>query len=402
MLTKTLLATTYRQGKVYPFKLPTSKKNLELSERLICLFKESVGRNRVELEECLKGFNIKGVNPKTIQGLGKLLFDRSEFTENQKVDYPALRKAVFDRSASYWRNISKEEDLEYKDHQNRMIESLPEQYIALSQQSPNWLYGDNADNQKLCSFKDLTAEALIHRFNISQVQGVLLDTKRLRLKVNTRFDASLKQVFQLLKFFQLMFSVVDSNETEIIFEIDGPASVLENARSYGLEIANFFPAILLLNTSWEMEATIKRKGVIRDFKLTITSDNPYQTFYPSQKQWLNNKVEELVVRFNEKYGKKNILATCDNSIFPLSENRYLLPDLKIAKGDKVYYVEWIRYLSEAKLNRLKTRIKDLPKHYLFAIKGKRTKLSPLLKGIESRFLIYSSNLTANGLYKILT
>ena len=401
MLTKTLLQTTYRQGKVYPFKLPLTEKTLLLAERLISLFKTSTEGNRAEIEETLRSFNIKGINPKVIQGLGKLLFDRSEFTEYQKVDYPALRADVFDRSVEYWKQVSND-DIDYAAHKNEIINSLSDEHIALSKGSFNWLYGDISDNQKLCAFKDLTPEDLIHRFNISQVQGVLLNTRKLLLKVSTRFDASVKQVFQLLKFFQLMFSVEDCNEREITFEIDGPSSVLENARSYGLEIANFFPAILILNTAWEMEATVERSGVKRDFNLTIKSDNPYKTYYNSQKYWLNEKVEDLVQRFNQKYSDKKLVATCENTIFPLSGNRYLLPDIKITKGKKVYYIEWLRYLSPEKLERLKHIIPELPKQYVFAIKGKRAKLESLIAGVEDRFVIYATNLTANSLYKIVT
>lgn len=401
MLTKTLLQTTYRQGKVYPSKLSLTGKTLDLADRLILLFKNSVERNRAEIEDELKSFNIKGINPKVIQGLGKLLFDRSEFTENQKVDYPALRADIFNHSAEYWKNISNTE-IDYLDHKTEMINALSDDYIELSKGNFNWLYGDSSDNQKLCEFKDLTAQDLIHRYNISQVQGVLLNTRRLLLKVSTRFDASVKQVFQLLKFFQLMFSVVDCNEREITFEIDGPSSVLENARSYGLEIANFFPAILILNTEWEMEATVERSGVQRDFQLIVTSDNAYKTYYHSQKCWLNEKVEDLVQRFNQKYNDKKLVAGCENTIFPLSGNRYLLPDIKIIKGKKVYYIEWLRYLTPEKLDRLKRIIPELPKQYVFAIKGKRAKLDSLIAGVEDRFLIYATHLTANSLYKIVT
>lgn len=405
MLTKTLLLSTYRKGKIYPFKLALSEKNVELANRLIALFKTSIDRNRNEIDESIRGFNIKGVNPKVIQGLGKLLYDRSEFSEHQEVDYPSLRMDVFNRSAQYWRNVSAD-SIEYTVHQRNIIEMLPEDIQILSEGSPHWLYGDISDNQCLRSFKDLTPENLINRFNISQVQGVLLNTQTLRLKVSTRFDASVKQVFQMLKFFRLMFSVVDYNGREIVFEIDGPSSVLENARSYGLEIASFFPAVLILNTPWEMEAMVERKGVTRDFQLLITSDNPYKTFYQPQKLWLNDKVEELVSRFNEKYSEKSLKATCENTIFPLSGNRYLLPDIRIAgetqKSEKSYYIEWMRYLSPEKIERLKQLLPELPEHYLFAIKGKRSKLAPMIAGCEERFLIYTSNLTANSLYKIIT
>lgn len=402
MLTGPLLITRFRNGKVFPHQLPTNPSNLKLSSELIGLFKQSSGQRRCEIEEQVRGCNLEKVNPKVIQGLSQILFNRCCFSHASQEDPQEIREKVFSTSAEYWKGeVSELSD--FTKHKKEILDQLHINSEEKVNHTESWLFGDISGNQRLNSFEELTPQKLIHRFNIEQVQGILLHVVRLELKIDRQHDVAFRQVMQMMKFFRLMFEVTHQDKDWISFRIDGPGSVLENRRSYGLEIAQFFPAVLLLSSSWYLAADLKIPHRTRQFLLEISHDNPYQTFYTTKRFWLNQKITDLVARFNEKFAE-SWQADMQQTILSLKNNRYLLPDfliktvVKTGKMDE-FMVEWVQYLSDSKIQRMKQILPELPSNYIFAVKGKKGKLKNLVDTLGDHLLLFSKELTAPALKK---
>lgn len=405
MLKRQQLITTYRDGVARPYVLKPNSKHLDLSDNLITLFCDSIGRRHFEIEEHIKGFNIEKLNPKVIQGLAELLYKRSAFDDDGAANSMALRSKLFSASATYWKNTTGNYGSALQ-HRANILKTAAGQSTIPENIKEHQLFGDIASNQALIDFKPITSEQLIHRFNIAQVQGLLLYSRSLELKVHRRISPALKQLMQMMKFFRLMFDLKQINSDWFTLQIDGPAAVLENSRSYGLEIAQFFPAILLLEVPWLLTARLKVPNRRRIFTLEISEDNPYQSHFKKQNVWTHDKTLALLNRFNEKYGPQHHAVT-DPEIIPLRDNRYLLPDFTISSKKKTdnegkgsqMRVEWIHYPSDAKLKWLRQVKAQLPEDYVFAVKGKKDKMKSLMNTMEKHLLLYTKELTAPAIFK---
>lgn len=404
MLSKQRLITTFRDGKARPFFLKVNSKHVELATSLVNLFQDSLGRRRFEMDERIKSFNIEKVNPKVILGLADLLFKRSSFDDLSNSNAVENRQQIFSAAAGYWKKITESTPSFHQHRENILkatqLDSLPD---TINEQQ---LFGDIPANQILNSFDAIQPEKLIHRFNIAQVQGLFLNSQNLELRIFRRRNAAFKQMMQMMKFFRLMFELNTVENDWITLSIDGPGAILDNSRSYGLEIAQFFPAVLLLDVPWQLTARLKIPNRRRIFTLEITEDNPYQSHYQARNFWTHEKTNLLLDRFNKKNAAA-YRASSDQEIIPLKDNQYLLPDFSVTAVDadgresKKHRMrfEWIHYQSSAKLEWIRRIQPQLPDNYVFAVKGKPEKLRRLIKTMGNHLLLYANNLTAPAIVK---
>ncbi len=400
MLSRQRLITSFRNGIARPFFLKINKKHLELADSLIHLFQDSNGRRRFEIEEQISTFNIEKINPKVVQGLSELLYKRSSFGDPGAVNAVEIRKQLFTASANYWKKLDDNQS-DILQHRKNILSASQLSPIESGTIEEHQLFGDIPANQKLTEFEPIQADALIHRFNIAQVQGLLLHARSLEVTINRQHGPALKQLMQMLKFFRLMFELTERDHDWITMKIDGPGAVLENSRSYGMEIAQFFPAVLLLTVPWRLTTQLKVPNRRRIFSLEITDDNSFCSHFQAQNTWTHEKTVILLNRFNEKYAATH-KADSDREIIQLRDNRYLLPDFSVCdvnENKEHMQVEWIHYPSEGKLKWLRNVRTQLPENYVFAIKGKREKLKPLIKSMGRHLLVYTKDLTAPAIMK---
>ena len=399
MLSKTELITYYRHNKAFPFKLPANKQNLSLALELVRIFESSRNKHRYEIDAEIKKLSGAKTNSKVIMGLAKILTQHSTFSSWATEDPFILRERIFSAAAEYWKRQSQPKK-DFREHKNSILSGLGYHQPKIIRQTDSWLYGDIADNQVLDEFDSLTPLELIDRYNIEQVRGTLINATSLELNITVDQEATFRQVLRMLKFFGLMFQVTSHQGRKLIIQIDGTASILENSKAYGIEIANLFPAILLLKKSWTMTANINRLQHKKHFILEISSENDYKTYYRSQGIWHQEVLLRLIERFNEKYS--NAQAIIEKKVVPLKRNRYLLPDIILKKNPgKEIFVEWLPYLSSFKLQWLKSVFAELPENYYFVVKGKKDALVKLPEACRERLFTYRKDLTAPLLMRVL-
>lgn len=261
MLTKPLISATCRNGAIYPRFVTATPQNLSLCGQLLDIYREAAQTQRPlgELEEYLKPVVTDAQNPRFVQALRKLLDDRCEFSSLSQLDFPALRRELFQASANLLKNDEPlPRDLSW---QSRLKAICPENALLQSGQ----LYGDLPENDCLLKFDEPTAEQLLERYNTGIVQAILMNAKSMRIQIGSEDAARLRRLCQYLRFFQLLADVrnleVESPESGqenlrwLEMEVDGPASILEQGRKYGLQLATFFPAVCTMKR-WRLEAQI--------------------------------------------------------------------------------------------------------------------------------------------------
>lgn len=117
------------------------------------------------------------------------------------------------------------------------------------------LYADLTQNQPMLSFKPPTPEALLHRYNLSQAQGVLYRASDIVITAYRNDPGEYKLLFRYLKLFGLMSYIEGDADTGFTITIDGPASLFKPSTRHGTDLAKFLPALLHVSR-WRMEATL--------------------------------------------------------------------------------------------------------------------------------------------------
>ena len=255
MLTKDLLRYRTQNGQILPqFVNPADHRLLGIAEQLIAVFEESPDKPRATLLESSK--HIIDSTPGTLivkRGLEKLLLDRTEFDTTPNEALIAFRQKLFTETS---RLLSQETFENYADYQGKVLaESQPAIASTDSEDLTAKLYADLPSNQQVLTFKTLSAEHLLHRYNTAQVQGLLLHSNSLTLKLADAMTAELRQLFKYLRFNQLL-STIRKEEERYQITVDGPLNLFYKTKRYGMNLANFFVAVLH-QPKWELTAEIQ-------------------------------------------------------------------------------------------------------------------------------------------------
>ena len=259
MLTKDLLRYKIQNGQIHPqFINPTDTTLLAIAEQLIAVFEKSSDTSRATLLETSKHIvdSTPGA-PVVKRGLEKLLLDRTEFDTTPNEELIAFRQKLFMETS---RLLSQEQFENYADYQRKVSGTMAE--APRSEVAPiegedlaAKLYGDLPSCQPVLAFKTLSAEHLLHRYNAAQVQGLLLHSNSLTLKLADSMTAELRQLFKYLRFNQLL-STIRKEEERYQITVDGPLNLFYKTKRYGMNLANFFIAVLH-QPRWELTAEIQ-------------------------------------------------------------------------------------------------------------------------------------------------
>ena len=110
--------------------------------------------------------------------------------------------------------------------------------------------------QVLETFGQPSAEELVGRYNVAQVQGVLYAARELVVELGQ--EADLRLVFHYVKLMDLIYRLEPADRGHRLY-LDGPLSLFGSTRKYGLRLAKFLPG-LLLTAPWSLSANVDWRG----------------------------------------------------------------------------------------------------------------------------------------------
>ncbi|MGL5509294.1 MAG: DUF790 family protein, partial [Microcoleaceae cyanobacterium] len=183
------------------------------------------------------------------------------------------------------------------------------------------LYADLQENRILTEFQAPTPEALIHRYNLSQVQGIFYQASEIKINAYRNDPGEYKLLFRYLKLFQLMTYIEGDAEHGFTLTIDGPFSLFKPSTRYGLAIAKMLPALLHV-TKWSLQAILQRKdqytGTRKTGKFTLTDNCDLVSHYPPGKPYDSM----LEAAFAERWEK---LVSNGQTVWQLEREVDLIP-----------------------------------------------------------------------------
>ena len=323
MLTKDLLQYKIQNGQIHPqFVNPTDNQLLAIAEQLIAIFEASLNESRAMLLESSKHIIDSTPGPPIVKrGLEKLLLDRTEFDTAPNEELIAFRHNLFTETS---RLLSQEQFEDYADYQRKVLQITADKSPMEQTELSARLYADLPSSQPVLTFNTLSAERLLHRYNTAQVQGLLLHCNTLTLKLADSMTAELRQLFKYLRFNQLLSTIrKDGKLYEIT--VDGPLNLFYKTKRYGMNLANFFVAVLH-QPKWELAAEIqfrnkRRSGLSLDESCGIKPiSQQFLAYIPEDIQlfqkMLENKTDDWQIRPGSQF-------------LPLTGDFYCFPDYQL-------------------------------------------------------------------------
>ena len=252
MLKKNMLRFDLRNQKLYPRFLDSQNKIWQnIATELITLYETGCGSSREELIELVEPILNAARSPLIAKGLNKLLLDRCTFQEVE-VELELFRFKVFTIAAQRFCQHEPGGMNNLETYRKRVADSVAMESDALSSR----LYSDLPDRHVLLSFKRIKPEQLLHRYNMAQAQGPLYWADGLTIEIEEPDVGKRRKFFQRLKFFRLLARLFQTQAGKFSIQLDGPLSLFDSSRAYGIQLACFLPSVCALNR-WSIQANVR-------------------------------------------------------------------------------------------------------------------------------------------------
>jgi predicted nuclease of restriction endonuclease-like RecB superfamily len=269
---------------------------------------------------------------KLTKGLNKIILDRCEFSQAEEHDYPERRKEIFLKAAK----LLKKGFESYEAYYDEIITDNNAGRFASGD-----IFADLPENETLSKFKLIFPRELLERYNCAQVQSLLFNASEMEIKVSASEPAKLRRLFKYLKFFRLLADIERlktpaKDKTQVMsMSISGPASMFENSRKYGLQLASFFPALCAMD-KWQLKADVKLGNKI--YRLNLDESSNLVSHYHNFSAYIPEEVIMFHRLFKEKVDDWQIIG--DTPFMKGKKQEVIFPDLNFQNNDgKIIHLE---------------------------------------------------------------
>lgn len=261
-----------------------------LCRAMLAVFREGARTavTREELEERLEPLlKSSPALAKVAAGLAKLLTDHSEFAvRNAPENCAGLRRKLLERAGTLLRNPP----ADYELYRKTVLRGTPQELD---------FYGDLPDYESLVAAPAWTPEELLNRYNIALVQAVLLYAGSVELTLEAATPMELRKFMRRLKFFRLLAEVRKLSGSRVRLTVSGPGAIFGENRKYGLQLASFFPAVLLMK-AWRLRAEVSlREGPTESLSLS-PEKCPCRSYFQRWSTFVPEEVALFLRSFQEE------------------------------------------------------------------------------------------------------
>ncbi len=298
MLTADLVVARVVKGEVRPrYVRADDAAAQELAAQMVALYAEHVGRTREALDGALAALLGEGTDFLFHRGLAKLLADRADFEVQAPCDPAALRRRVFEEAARVHPAVLVADEVHRVTRDDVIARVAAEMGVAADAVT-HAMYADLEDAHVMTRGPDLTAEALLARYNVALAQAVLLRATAMTVHLAPGDPARYRQLFRYVKFYRLMHAVTGDGRRGYAVRLDGPMSLFQQSQKYGLQLAEFLPALLLCE-GWRVEADVRWGPQKRPLLLRLSPELGLVSHYPDRGVYVTREEQHLADRIAE-------------------------------------------------------------------------------------------------------
>ncbi|PZO46730.1 MAG: hypothetical protein DCF15_19905 [Phormidesmis priestleyi] len=332
----------YSGDSLIPKKLALKPANLATAQTAIALFQSAVSKTQGHLDQQLQILEGEDTDYRIKRGLAHLLRNSfSTFEIVSPLDPDVLRDRLFTLAATTTPSPAAAQT-----HLQTLAAQLSQELardiepIHIRQ----GLYADLKENRILTSFDPPTPEALLHRYNLSQVQGIFYKASHVVVHLHRNDPGEYKLMFKYLKLFRLMTYIEGEADQGFTITIDGPASLFDTSTRYGVDIAKLIPAILHV-TRWQLTAQLQWKNpytkTAQEKSFSLTDSCDLVSHYPPGKPY-DSMLEQA---FAEKWAKTTTDWQLEREVdlVPIPGS-VMIPDFRLVHPDgRTYLLEIVGY-----------------------------------------------------------
>ena len=330
-----LIARNYRGRLLVNYLDPHDSRWCEVADWIIARGRGLLGKSRHIFDDELGEYPRSLPEPLVFQGLVKVFSDNCKFEQIDGYDAVKIRELVFSYASQFKSEGSLSSD---PDVRRNIFELVGKQIEVDPELVDSLLYADLESENKLLSIPNFNAQKLIHRYNLSLAQGVLLNSLNIVVRLaSSTPPVRLKQLIRWIKFQRLLCAVEKNESGGLTLQIDGPLSLFRTTQKYGFQIALFLPALLLC-PDFELDAELQWGKGKKNSKFKITSTDGLVTHYVDSGVYRPPENEMFYILFKKRVEDWDI----DDSISELEiPDEFIVPDfvLKRKKDNKVVGVE---------------------------------------------------------------
>jgi len=370
VLTSDLLRTRIQGRRIAPsFIDPSSERLNGRADELLQIFTRAAAESwtRGQLTAGVREVEGTATDHKLIRGLAKVLTDACTFETISPLPPAELRARVFAHAARTG-PLALRAGLTGRRTADTVLAEIGAE-LPPPEGGGAWtpaalqraLYADLKDEQLLTERAGpRDARALLHRYNTALVQALLLRASRVEVSLTRPAPKRVRQLVRYLKFFQLMFRM-SREDGQVDLVVDGPQSLLRQSTRYGLQLATFFPAVLLQPGAWSLEAELRwGKRNLRK-QLLLSSARGLVSHYRDRGAWRSNIEQWFEERFTA--------AQTDWVMGPgeplnLGQQSVLVPDFTFRKDGRVGHLDIVGYWRRGYLRK---RLAGTPSNVIVAV-----------------------------------
>ena len=200
---------------------------------------------------------------------------------------------------------------------------------------------------------------LLHRYNLSQVQGIFYKASHIKLNAYRNDPGEYKLLFRYVKLFQLMTYIEGDADKGFTLTIDGPYSLFKPSIRYSLALAKMLPALLHV-TKWNLHATLQNRdpfsGAWKTGIFSLNSDCDLVSHYPPGKPYDSM----LEASFAERWAKLKTKWKLEREVdlIPIPGS-VMIPDFRLIHPNGVsYLLEIIGYWRPEYLRKKFTQVRS--------------------------------------------
>ena len=423
MLTADLVRATCRSGQLHVTPL-TGKQRAraeELATAYLAIAAAHTGTAQHELKEALAAVDVAAREAKLAAGLLKLIEDACEFEAESPVEPRILRSDVFTRAATARRQVSDEQRFD----RLALLAQAGLAHGLSADQLDQALYSDLKSQHRLLRAPELGAEALLERYDLAQIQAVLLRAVKITATVFCATPAGYRDIFRKLKFRRLLFQISPGPQGTFRIDIDGPYSLFDSVTKYGLQLALMLPSLLAADRlalqaqlrwgkarapvtfNFERKGTAERKGerkgtAERKGELERQGSTPDPVAPADDQVRLPDEVAALLESFQSP--RDGWTAQPADAVLDLPGVGLCVPDIRFTHASGAHvFLEVLGYWSrDAVWQRIELVQKGLAAKLLFAASERlRVSEQALADHPSGALYVYKSSLSAKAILERL-